>query len=386
MRTPSLLALLTTAASLAAQGIEIYSHGPLVTHPGAGLSGADVSALQNVAPLNLTTYGWSGSGTSSTTIQYSMIDDFAINGLQIIDGIELFTYQTGLSFPSISSVQIEIYNDNPSTIGVPIAGSPGFANNLFTTAGYTVTNTMANINRTVIGVLADANRPLQSVRIDFAVPLILDPGTLGTNRLWLEFRFGSVSSTVGPWVPPITVLDSGGSGADALQRAFTIAGGTSTFATPLNGTFGAGMPFKLYGIPTTLPGSFSSLPGSSSGALTFEVRGAPQVGGVVHAVLSGVSPLAAGLIFLGVSDPNQSYAPFCTAVQRASLDYVSVYAAPAGPVALNWQLPMIPSAVGWNFFMQGAQVDPNGFAPGSCDIPGAGFTFDVTDGVAVQFY
>jgi len=81
---------------------------------------------------------------------------------------------------------------------------------------------------------------------------------------------------------------------------------------------------------------------------------------------------------LGVADPSFSFLPACSCVQHASLEVVHVGS------AYTWQVPMVPSAVGFECYTQGVQVE----VPGStlpCDV-GAGFRFGLTDGYKIRFW
>lgn len=381
------IAALLLASSLAAQSVEIYSQGPLVTNPGGGSAGGDLSGLQvqTTTPFFMNVLGHACAQTNSTTTRFTMCDDFVTNGTWVVDGIELFAYQTNILAPSISQVFVEIYAADPSTGGTPIAGSPGLANNLFTTAGYTVANTMTTIYRASLATPTSGVRPLQSVKIQFATPLVLDPAVTGTSRYWLEYSFGSTTSTSGPWVPPVSILGSPNTGDGAYQSTFTIATSVKTWAplqdagNPVQPTpYKSAAPFKLYGVQTSLPGGFTNL-GGGAGPVSLAVRGAPQVGGVVHAELTGTNPLTIPLLWIGFSDPS---VPFfvCTGVQHATLDILD-----AGVTTKNLQIPMVPSGVGLTFYVQGGQADFAGIAPGACNL-GIGFTLDITDGWRVRFY
>ncbi|MCA3007585.1 MAG: hypothetical protein INH34_04340 [Phycisphaerales bacterium] len=384
MRT---LAALLLASTLAAQSVEIYSQGPLVTNPGAGGGGLDLSGLQvnPTTPFFMNTLGFGASQTNSATTRFTVCDDFATNGTWIIDAIELFTYQTGILTPSISQVFVEIYAADPSTGGLPVAGSPGLANNLFTTAGYTVTNTVTNIYRASLATPTNTTRPLQSVRIQLPSLLVLDPAVTGTSRYWIEYTFGSTVSTSGPWVPPVSILGSPNTGDGAYQSTFTVATSVKTWA-PLQDTgnpvqavpYKQAAPFKLYGPQTSLPGAITNL-GGNSGPVSLAVRGAPQVGGVIHAQLTGTNPLAIPLLWIGFSDPNVPFV-VCSGVQHATLDQLDALI-----TTKNIQVPMIPAAVGSTLFMQGGQADFFGGAPGTCNL-GIGFTLDITDGFRIRLY
>ena len=175
------LSLLLLASTVAAQGQLIYDNGGLVTNPGAGSGGGDVSALQG----NANSFGLNASVAGS----FRIADDVATNGAWIVDGFEFFLYQTGTLIPSINDIRVEIYDDSPATGGLPIVGSPGITNNLFATAGYTATTTFTNIYRTTSTTFADVNRRIQSVRINLTTPLILDSQGLNAGRAyWFEIQ------------------------------------------------------------------------------------------------------------------------------------------------------------------------------------------------------
>jgi hypothetical protein len=374
--TLTLAAALTT--TLSAQSPEIYSNGPLITHPGAGPIGEDVSSLENTT-LGLSVYGH-GSQTTPT-VGNRLADDFYVNGTWVVDGIELFAYQTGTLSPSITSVFVEIYTSDPSLPGATILpGSPGIANDLFVTPGYAVTNTMANINRTLesTGQLTN-NRPIQSVRIDFpGAPLLLDPAITGTSQYWIEFSFTG-SGASGPWVPPVTCLNVATTG-DGLQNISLTTGWQSTLSGPAATPFNQGLPFKLFGPPISAPGAITNLGGGCSAA-TLEVRGAPHVGGFVQAELTGVDLSAFAMVILGFSDPNLPLG-VCSCTQHAALNTLNI---PADTYSL--QIPNVAAGLGLTFYLQGAQLDLLNAVnpPLGCDI-GIGLTFELTDGYQVRLY
>jgi hypothetical protein len=386
-----LLSTLLLSSSIAAQGLLVYDAGPLITTPGGGFGGANVSELQNGTggPYNLSMNVLGHGAQAGTPPGNAIADDFTTNGVWIIDGIELFTYQTqgaGLPpNPTITGVFIEIFNGDPSMGGVPIAGSPGIANNLFNTVGYTATNTWAGSYRaTRTAPLADG-RPIQSVRVDFSAPLILDPSVTGTSTYWLEYQFtGSLAS--GPWVPPITVLGSANTGI-ALQRITAAYQPLQDTGNPVQPVpFNNAAPFKLYGTPTTPAGAFTNL-GGGCGAATLAVRGAPHIGGVVHSELSNtqapLNPAVFPLIIIGVT--NQSIPLPCGCVAGPTLDFVYNFA--AQPYSNNWQVPVALSGLGLEYYVQGAELDFFGLAAPAlnCNL-GLGFSFAMTDTYRVKFY
>lgn len=339
---------------------ENYDAGPIVTAATGGAGGAPVSMVQT--SLGLTVLGYSANGS------FSLADDFATHGAWCVEAIELFCYQTTTTSPSITGVWLEIYNGDPSAGGVPIVGSPGFANNLMATPGYTVVNTMANVYRALESTPTDATRPVQSVLVTLANPVTLNSALVPGGRYFLRWTFTG-SGVSGPFVPPITVWNSATTG-NALQST-----STGTWSGIVSGTAPQGLPFALYGSSPAQPGSLTNLGGGCSAA-SLEVHGAPHVGGLVQVDLVNGNPAAVPLVLLGFTDPNASLAPFCGCVQHATLDVVSV------GTSYNWQIPMVPAAVGFELFVQGDQL----FSPAlACDI-GIGFRFELTDGWRIRLW
>ena len=342
-------------------GPPVYDAGPFITSNTGGFGGAPISLWQSLAPMSMTARGFLVSGS------YSLADDFVTNGAWCISAIELFAYQVGSQSPSITGVFLEIYGGDPSAGAAPVAGSPGLANNLLTTAGYRISNTMTGVFRADDTNPTGGNRPIQSVMVTLANPLNLDSATIAGGRYFLRWSLtGTGTFSSGPFTPPITVLGSRATG-DALWP------NSASWAPALSGGVGQGVPFKLFGTTGAALGALTNLGGGCSTA-GLTVRGAPHVGGVVQIDMVNTNPAALQLVVLGFTDPAAPLAPFCGCVQHATLDVVNYGR------SYNWQIPTIPSAVGFELFVQGYQV----FAPNlACDI-GAGFRFDMTDGWSIR--
>jgi hypothetical protein len=345
---------------------EIYDAGPLVTDPVGGTGGAPVSIVQTAAPIGHGILGFTAAQTATT--DFSIADDFITNGPWGVTALEFFVYQTNTVAPSITGVFVEIYDGDPSAGGLPVAGSPGFTNNLVGFGLYGVTNTMTGTYRALDTDPTSAVRPIQSVFVSLAGAINLDSSTIPGGRYYLRCKFTG-SGASGPFLPPITVRNSAATG-NALQSS--TAGAWTTIQS---GGQGQGMPFKLYGSSGSQPGGFTNLGGGCSTA-TLTVQGAPHAGGLVHVEMVGSNPAAIPLILLGVTDPSASFAPLCGCVQHASLDVVTV------GTSYNWQVPTIAAALGFSAYVQGDQV----FNPTlACDI-GIGFRFELTDGWQIRFY
>lgn len=359
-----ILSLLALSCTLAAQSVEIYSNGPLVSLPTGGFAGNPVSILQAQPPTgtppglgnNVFGYGAQVAGPNS------LADDFAVNGTWIVDGIEVFGYLTGGAAPSCTDVRIEIYDNRPDQGGVPIAGSPGFTNNLFTTAGYTVTNTLTTLRRALDTTPTDNNRIVQSVKITLPAPLILNSGVY-----WLRFQYAGIN-----FCPPNTTPLMNPTGF-ALQS--TTAAVTWAQVVDIPGTTPKGIPFKLYGTPTTLPGAITNLGGGCDTA-TFTVGGQPSMGGYLRAELGNLNPLFIPLIIVGFSDPAGPLF-VCPCTLHTTLDVLNI-----GNL-FTFEAPMTVNFVGFTFYIQGGQADliPLGGAP--CNL---GLQFGLTDGYSWRAY
>jgi hypothetical protein len=118
-----------------------------------------------------------------------------------------------------------------------------------------------------------------------------------------------------------------------------------------------GPPFKLYGTPTSLPGAITNLGGGCDTA-TFTVGGQPSMGGYLRAEMTNLNPLHIPVIIVGFSDPNGPLF-VCPCTSHATFDILNVGS------LFTFEAPMNANFVGFNFFIQGAQVDlvPVGGAP-----------------------
>lgn len=166
----------------------LYDNGPLVTCPGCGNGGADVSELQ--IGLGMSTLGFAHQLTANTRVA----DDFTIPAGETwtIDQITFYAYQTNSTITStITHVNLRIWD------GVP---DDGVSSVVF---GDTTTNRLAStewsgIYRTAEDDLLSSERPIMANVV--TVGIVLSEGTY-----WLDWQSdGTLSS--GPFVSPITLL------------------------------------------------------------------------------------------------------------------------------------------------------------------------------------
>ena len=169
----------------------LWDNGPLITHPGGGYNGSDVSVLQT--DLGLDTYGFSASRNNDIWLA----DDFVIGGPEDwqLTSITFYLYQTGTyTYPpasTITALYLRIFDAAPGDPDRNLVFGDGVTNYMTSTA-------WTGAYRTLDSSMTDSSRPIMSVTA--AVALTLSPG-----YYWLEWSArGSLSS--GPWAPPITIL------------------------------------------------------------------------------------------------------------------------------------------------------------------------------------
>jgi len=271
----------------------LYDNGPLVTHPGGGLGGADASALQTT--LGMGTYGFGAQVSAGN----SVADDFTISGSAWdIGEIDFFSYQTGSGpNPSINDVRVQIWDGPPNAGGAVIYGD--LTTNVLYSASFT------NIYRVLDTDLLNGDRPVMLVTVLLPTVLTLQPGTY-----WLHWQLGGSGSFSGPWVPPVTVLGSTGTG-NALQY-------TSTGWAPIMDIGPQDMAFLISG-PQAGP-AVSSDPFPANGATNVDI----------DQDISWTNPAAATSIelFWGTSPGSlasiYSGAPITT-FDQGTMDYFTTY-------------------------------------------------------------
>ncbi|HQF43833.1 MAG TPA: fibronectin type III domain-containing protein, partial [Ignavibacteriaceae bacterium] len=213
----------------------LYDNGPLVTNPGGGAGGADLSALQS--GIGLGTYGFGAQISAG----YSVADDFTINGASWnIEELQFFTYQTGSSTTStINDARVRIWNGAPNAGGTIIFGD-------LTTNRLTSTS-WANMYRALDTSPTNTDRPIMKAVVQFSPALVLGPGTY-----WVEVSLGGTLAS-GPWAPPVSIVGQTNTG-NALQL-------TSTgWAAAVDGSYPQGIPFIVLGnsgppCPVQTPGN-----------------------------------------------------------------------------------------------------------------------------------
>lgn len=210
----------------------LFNSGPIVTHPGGGAGGFDLSALQNQIslpniPIAMNILGFGGAAPNRAADDFVICDPAGWN----ISTITIYAYQTGSPITStITSVTLRIWNGQPGAGGSVVFGD-------------TTTNVMTSTCWTGI-YRATLTDPLGTTRPVMAC--VLNVGTtLPPGRYWIDYSM-SGSGASGPFTPPITRLGQPNTGnamasGDGITYAAMIDTGGST------ATYRAGLPFLVRG-------------------------------------------------------------------------------------------------------------------------------------------
>ncbi len=211
----------------------LFNSGPIVTHPGGGANGADLSALQNTVslpniPIAMNILGFGGAAPGRSAEDFVVCDPAGWN----ISTITVYAYQTGSPLTStITSVTLRIWDGAPGAAGSNIVFGDATTNVMTSTC-------WTGIYRATLTDLLGNTRPIMACVLD--VNTALPPG-----HYWIDYSMsGSVAS--GPFTPPITRLNQPNTGnamgsADGIAYAALIDNGGST------ATYRAGLPFLVRG-------------------------------------------------------------------------------------------------------------------------------------------
>jgi hypothetical protein len=167
----------------------LYDNGPLVTTPGGGYSGADISELQMSLGMNTL-----GAGCQ-LFYENHVADDFEVTETWNVESVTFFCYQTGTyGYPpdsTITDLFFQIWDGPPDD-----PGSSVIWGNL-TTDRLTATE-WSGIYRVSETNQTDTMRPIMTATCD--VTINLSPGVY-----WIDWMINGTLSS-GPWQPPITIL------------------------------------------------------------------------------------------------------------------------------------------------------------------------------------
>lgn len=222
---------LGTVVSLPAQATTLFSQTNIVTNPGAGFNGSDVS--QASATVNR-------AGQTATS-DFRLAQSFTISdaGLWAIDTVSVMAYMTstGYGFPPTSpftGISVNIWDNAPGLAGSNILGS---STTLLST-------NWTGVYRTFNGVLDNAQRPVMNIAANFSGSgLTLAPGTY-----WADYQLTGLSPTGGTTAfTPFLMTTSGGNPVTLTgnARQFNTTAAPNAWITISTGTPAQGVSFPL---------------------------------------------------------------------------------------------------------------------------------------------
>jgi hypothetical protein len=226
---------LGTVISLPAQATTLFSHSQtnIVTNPGAGFNGSDVSQ----AFATVTSVGQNGQ---NATGGFRLAQSFTISnaGLWAIDTVSVMAYMTSTyGFPPTSpftGISVNIWDNAPGLAGSNILGS---STTLLST-------NWTGVYRTSNGVLNNAERPVMNIAANFSGSgLTLAPGTY-----WADYQLTGLSPTGGTaGFTPFLMTTSGGNRVTLTgnARQFNNSAAPNAWITISTGTPAQGVSFPL---------------------------------------------------------------------------------------------------------------------------------------------
>lgn len=199
----------------------LFSNGPIITHPGGGYNGFDLSRLN--PPLS--TLG------SNASANFKIVEDFVLPGSSnyTIDSIAFWGYQTGSgTAPTFTGIFATIWDGDPNKGGTLIFGDEleNIIDNLY----------FSGIYRASANTPADSTRPLMKLVGTYFTPVVLRGG----QRYFIEWNMaGSIAS--GPWQSAIAIngIEITGNAQQKTSTGYQAMDGGGT-------GFAQGAPFEIH--------------------------------------------------------------------------------------------------------------------------------------------
>lgn len=204
-------------------------NGPFETHSNGGPGGAPRSVLQNDAPLLLNVFGFGCQSSSNNHVA----DNFVVPALNklIVQGYNIFAYQTGATGNTINTVRAQVLNGAPNAGGTVVFGD--LTTNLY------ASTTSTNVYRVDATSTPTSNRLIHRVAATVAVPQTLNAGTY-----WLNYQLSGTAAS-GPWAVPVTILGQGGkTGGNGIQ----FSGAANVWQNLVDNTFAQDVAFQIRGL------------------------------------------------------------------------------------------------------------------------------------------
>lgn len=246
---------LGTVISLPAQATTLFSQTDIVTNPGAGFNGSDVSQ----ASATVDTAGQAATGS------FRLAQSFTISnaGLWAIDTVSVMAYMTSTyGFPPTSpftGISVNIWDNAPGLAGSNILGS---STTLLST-------NWTGVYRTFNGVLNNAQRPVMNIAANFSGSgLTLAPGTY-----WADYQLTGLSPTGGTTAfTPYLMTTSGGNPVTLTGNARQSTSGSWITISTGDPAQGVSFPLTVTGQKVPDPSAVLGLGLLGLGALVLKAK------------------------------------------------------------------------------------------------------------------
>ena len=315
-------------APLSSRLVLLYDNGPLVTNPGAGSGGADVSAIQS--SYGSTLFG-SGNNAGAASPIY-LADDFTVPaGGWTVSDIEFFGYQTGgnPTTSTFTNVFVQIWNGPPNVAGSAVVFGDLTTNRL-------ASSTFSGIFRTDATTFSNTQRPIYRNTVTIGA-------TLPAGTYWVQWgSTGSLAS--GPWAPPVTVA-----GATTPPPGNALQFTAGAWQAALDGTFGIDLPFLVNGTagtptgpvltvsPTSVPFGAVNVGETSTQTVTLTNNGSAPltISSVAYTGSGSVTITQPGSLTLAAGASTTMTATFAPAAAGAATGTITITSnAPGSPVTV----------------------------------------------------
>lgn len=200
-----------------------FKNGPLITHPGGGFGGRDLSRLN----LPLTTLG-----SNINKGSFKILEDFTLPGTSnySIDSMGFFGYQTGSpAFSSFTGLFVTIWDGHPAQGGELLYGDSTEFESVLEDTYFT------GIYRASATAPLDSTRPIMKNIGKFFEPTRLRGG----KKYFIQWSMtGSIAS--GPWQPAVSVngMTNTGNAQQFTSTGYQFMDG--------GGGFPQAAPFEIY--------------------------------------------------------------------------------------------------------------------------------------------
>ncbi len=186
---------------------DLFNNGPMITNPGGGAGGANLSAVQ-LQLANLT----QGVSMQQSPLGDRVADDFTLSTSSTLTSVVLYAFQRNSSttVSPFTSVNLRIWSGRPGDPGSQILFGDTTTNRL-TSAAWTGSYRAHN------DIPTNAERPIFAVQAAISPALVLPAGTY-----WIDWQMAGTLSS-GPSAAVVTLLNQvGPANANARWKGGTM--------------------------------------------------------------------------------------------------------------------------------------------------------------------